>query len=175
MKKITIITALSCLALCAITINACKKNKNTSTMEVRLTDGPTNLLEVNVDIQQVRVKFDDDTSNANNGWITLPTNAKVYNLLNFKNGVDTVLATGPLQQAVVKQIRFVLGSNNTVKDSLGVVHSLTIPSGSESGLKIKISKKLGLTLETLIIDFDAELSIKKEIDGYKLRPVLKIK
>ncbi len=30
-------------------------------------------------------------------------------------------------------------------------------------------------LETLLIDFDAALSVKQETDGYKLRPVLRIK
>ncbi len=174
-NKISTWVALSFIALCIISINACEKSGKTSTLQVRLTDGPTNLREVNVDIQQVMVKFDNDTSNLNNGWVSLPTNARVYNLLSLQNGIDTVLATGPIQQDVVKQVRFILGSNNTVMDTLGVVYPLSIPSGSESGLKIKVSKKLSLTLETLVIDFDAELSIKQETDGYKLRPVLKIK
>ncbi|MBK6635274.1 MAG: DUF4382 domain-containing protein [Chitinophagaceae bacterium] len=64
---------------------------------------------------------------------------------------------------------------NTIKDA-GIVYPLTIPSGSESGLKIKISRTLQATLETIIIDFDAALSVKKEGTGdYKLRPVLKIR
>ncbi len=60
-------------------------------------------------------------------------------------------------------------------DTFGVSKPLTIPSGSESGLKIKVNKELNATLNTLIIDFDAALSINKEADGYKLRPVLKVK
>jgi hypothetical protein len=88
--------------------------------------------------------------------------------------VDTLLATGTVQTGTVKEIRLILGSNNTVVVN-GVTFPLTIPSGSESGLKIKVSKKLNATLETLIIDFDAALSIKQEANGYKLRPVLKIK
>jgi hypothetical protein len=151
----------------------CSKEK-TSTLQIRLTDAPLAVEEVNVDIRSVKVKFDDDSSNVN-GWYTLSTNARVYNLLGLQNGVDTVLATGSFPRNTVKEIRFELGPNNTIKDA-GVVYPLTIPSGSESGLKIKINKKLGLNLETLIIDFDAALSIKKEGTGdYKLRPVLRIK
>jgi Domain of unknown function (DUF4382) len=57
-----------------------------------------------------------------------------------------------------------------------VVYPLTIPSGSESGLKIKVNKKLSATLETIIIDFDAALSIFQTGAGvFKLKPVLKIK
>ena len=67
-----------------------------------------------------------------------------------------------------------MGSDNTVVVG-GVSYPLTIPSGSESGLKIKVSKKLNATLETLVIDFDAALSINLEPGGYKLRPVLRIK
>lgn len=157
-----------------VTFHSCKKETEKSTLQIRLTDAPTALQEVNVDIREVRVKFSDD-SLSNDGWVTMATNAKVYNLLALQNGIDTVLATGTLPTDVVKQIRFILGPNNTVKDN-GVIYPLTIPSGSESGLKIKVNKKLGATLETLIIDFDAALSVKQEGPGdYKLRPVLKIK
>ena len=44
-----------------------------------------------------------------------------------------------------------------------------------ASLKIKVNKQLNATLETLIVDFDASLSIKLEGGGYKLRPVLRIK
>jgi hypothetical protein len=163
------------IATVVIFISCNKDNSSgTSTLQIRLTDGPTNLDEVNVDIREVKVKFSDDSSNTN-GWVTLTTHVGIYNLLGLQNGVDTLLATSPLPKNVVKEIRFVLGPNNSVKDA-GVVYPLTIPSGSESGLKIKVNKKLSATLETLIIDFDAALSVKKEGNGdYKLRPVLKIK
>jgi Domain of unknown function (DUF4382) len=165
------------LAFAVITagiFNSCSKSNEQSTLEIHLTDNPTGLREVNVDIQKVRIKFSDD-SLSNDGWMDMATNARIYNLLGLQNGVDTLLATGSFPQAVIKEIRFVLGPNNTVKDSLGVVHALTVPSGSESGLKIKVNRNLVANLQTLLIDFDAALSIKKEIDGYKLRPVLKVK
>jgi Domain of unknown function (DUF4382) len=171
---------ISIVAFAAVTaiVLSCSKNSSdegTSTLQVRLTDGPTNLAEVNVDIREVKVKFSDDSSNIN-GWITLNTFAGVYNLLGLQNGVDTLLATAPLPKDVIKEIRFVLGPSNSVKDLLGNVYPLTIPSGSESGLKIKISKKLSASLETLLIDFDAALSIFQTGTGeYKLKPVLKIK
>ena len=175
MKTLKIIFFAATLVVGISTFISCKKDKETnSTLQIRLTDAPTALQEVNVDIREVHVKFSDD-SLSNNGWITLAANARVYNLLALQNGVDTVLATGIFPNDIVKEIRFVLGPNNTVKDN-GTVYPLTIPSGSESGLKIKVSKALQATLETLVIDFDAALSVKKEGPGdYKLRPVLKLK
>src|SRR5690606_27471346 len=54
--------------------------------EIRMTDAPGNFTEVKVHILQVRAHSDVD------GWIDLNTNAGVYNLLDFANGVDTVIA-----------------------------------------------------------------------------------
>lgn len=173
MKKILVFAAIVLTA--SVIFISCKKDdaKGTSRLNVRLTDAPTAFEEVNVDIREVRVKFSDDTLST--GWVSLTTFPGVYNLLAYQNGVDTLLGTGIFPTQVVKEIRFVLGPNNTIKDA-GVVYPLTIPSGSESGLKIKINKSLNATLETVIIDFDAALSVKKEGPGdYKLRPVLKIK
>ena len=93
----------------------------------------------------------------------------------MQNGVDTLLATGVFPTQVVKEIRFVLGPNSTVMDTLGVVHPLTIPSGSESGLKLKINRALNATLVNIVIDFDAALSIHQTGNGdYMLKPVLRI-
>ncbi len=173
-RKFLIFTAV--LITVSAIIISCKKDdkaEGSSTLHVRLTDAPTAYDEVNVDIREVRVKFTDD--NLPDGWVTLTTFPGIYNLLAYQNGVDTLLGTGVFPTQVVKEIRFILGPNNTIKDA-GVVYPLTIPSGSESGLKIKINKSLNATLETIIIDFDAALSVKKEGPGdYKLRPVLKIK
>ncbi len=175
MKSFKYLAALAVIAT-VIFVSCTKDNSSdSSTLQIRLTDGPTNLVEVNVDIREINVKFSDDSSGTN-GWISMPTNARVYNLLGLQNGVDTLLASLVLPKDTVKEIRFVLGPNNTVKDSTGAIFPLVIPSGAQSGLKIKVSKKLSATLETLIIDFDAALSVKKEGNGdYKLRPVLKIK
>ncbi len=171
MKKNHLLILVALMAATAGIFSCSKDNKN-STLQVRLTDNPVAFQEVNVDIREVRVKFADDTTDKE--WVTLTTNARIYNLLALQ-GVDTVLATGLLPANTVKQIRFILGPNNTVKEN-GVVYPLVVPSGSESGLKIKVSKKLNATLETLVIDFDAALSVRKEGNGdYKLRPVIKVK
>ena len=175
-KSVLIISAI--LFSASVAFISCSKddvngNNSTSRLNVRLTDAPTAYDEVNVDIREVKVKFSDDTLSS--GWVTLTTTPGIYNLLAYQNGVDTLLATGVFPIQVVKEIRFILGPNNTIKDG-GVVYPLTVPSGSESGLKLKINKSLNATLETIIIDFDAALSVKKEGTGdYKLRPVLKIK
>lgn len=158
------------LATFILAFTACKKNAENSTLQIHMTDAPLGIDEVNIDLREVRVKFDRDTA----AWVSLQTNAGVYDLLKLQNGIDTLIAQGSFPISTVKEIRLILGPDNTVKAD-GQIYDLTIPSGEESGLKIKINKKLQATIETLLIDFDAALSIKKENDGYKLRPVIKLK
>ncbi|RYF87847.1 MAG: DUF4382 domain-containing protein [Chitinophagaceae bacterium] len=70
--------------------SACNKEQDNHTLRVRLTDAPTALDEVNVDLQQVHVKMDRDSVQ----WVSLNTRPGVYNLLDLQNGVDTLIAEG---------------------------------------------------------------------------------
>lgn len=158
----------------AILFFACKKDvvpDSSTQLHIYLTDGPGDYQEVNVDILEVRVKTDDDTSQ----WLTLPTNAGVYNLLNFQNGLDTLIALGPVPPVILREVRFLLGPNNSVMiDS--VLYDLDTPSAEQSGLKIKVDKSLALGLDSLTVDFDAAKSIVETGNGkYILKPVLKVK
>lgn len=149
---------------------ACNKDAGTSTLHIRLTDAPAAYDEVNVDLKEVRVNFSDDST----GWVTLQTKDTIYNLLGLQNGLDTLVASGTVPANTVKEVRLILGDNNTIKVN-GQLYPLTIPSGSTSGLKIKVNKKLNATLETVVLDFDAGASVTDEADGYKLRPVIRVK
>lgn len=150
--------------------NPTVKLKNATTNKtnyfVRLTDAPGNFDAVNVDIRSVVVKTD-------RGDVTLNVNAGIYNLLDFRNGKDTLLATGGLDSAKVSQIRLILGSNNTVViDS--VTYPLEVPSGSQSGLKLQVHHELkaGVAYHVLL-DFDAAKSVVKAGKKYLLKPVIK--
>jgi Domain of unknown function (DUF4382) len=161
--------------LAIIVLVACQKDNSDSnkstTLKVRMTDAPILADSVKVDIRQVRVNFRNDSSS----WVDLNTYAGVYDLLQLQNGVDTLLAAGVIPSNDVQEIRFVLGSNNTIVVA-GIAYPLTIPSGAESGLKLKINKQLNGPIDSILIDFDAAMSIHQTGAGvYKLMPVLKIK
>jgi len=51
---------------------------------------PVNAQQVNVDVREVTVKFEEDN------WWSLPTRQGIYNLLAYRNGRDTAIATGAL-------------------------------------------------------------------------------
>jgi uncharacterized protein DUF4382 len=149
-------------------IISCKKESTGTNLKVKLTDAPAAYDEVNVDIQEVNIKMDEDS-----GWISLPTTSGIYNLLDYQNGVDTLIAQTVVTGSTVKEIRLVLGTENSIIVG-GQSYPLTIPSGSESGLKIKMNKSLKEGVDYLSLDFDAALSVSEELSGYKLRPVIKI-
>jgi hypothetical protein len=179
------------LTMASVTFFACKKEASSeqTNFRVRMTDAPVNADEVNIDLREVQVKYqhaesdsledndstDMEDSSATHGWVKLDTHAGIYNLLDLQNGLDTMIAQGNLPTGqFVKEIRLIVGSNNTIKIDSSV-YPLRIPSGAETGLKIKINKKLQASFETVVIDFDAALSIKEENGNYMLRPVLKVK
>jgi Domain of unknown function (DUF4382) len=168
MKMIKITLAFVLTASVALT--ACKKEARMTTLKINMTDAPAAWDEVNVDLQQVTINFNGDSS----AWIPLETKAGVYNLLGLQNGLDTLIAQGTFPTNTVNEIRLVLGDNNTIKVD-GQTYPLTIPSGETSGFKIKVNRKLHNTIDSLLIDFDAALSITQETDGYKLRPVITLK
>ena len=168
---------LAFVALSVLGYTSCSKNDDNSpsTLQVRMTDAPTALEQVNVDIQSVMIKYRDDDNDTLKNWVTLNTTAGIYNLLALQNGVDTLLATGVVPERQIKEIRLVLGTNNTVKNN-GSIFPLTIPSGGQSGLKIKFSKKLNAGINPLLIDFDAAMSVSQNGSGqYILKPVIKVK
>lgn len=168
MKMFKIALAVSLTA--SIVFVACKKDSQTSTVQVKMTDAPADYQEVNVDLKDVKVNFNGDST----GWVSLQSKPGVYNLLGLQNGLDTLIGQGTFSANTLNEVRLILGDSNTVKVN-GQTYPLTIPSGSESGLKIKVNRKLNASLETVVIDFNAGLSVTQEPDGYKLRPVITVK
>ena len=163
--------------LFGLIIIACQKdddlieNDQPTVFNLHLTDNPVDAQQVNVDIQKVYLFGHDEKDS-----ISMGTNAGVYDLLTLQNGVDTLLASALLTIDTVKQIRLILGEDNTIMvDS--ALHDLKTPSAQQSGLKIKVDIVLSeLDSANVILDFDACESIKEQGNGtYMLKPVLKIK
>lgn len=155
---------------------SCAKNtasySGNSHLNVYLTDGPAAYSAVNVDIQDVQVHVADDTSEAS--WQSIHLfQPGVYNLLDFNNGMDTLIASVDLPSGKISQMRIILGSNNSVVVN-GTSHQLTTPSGQQSGLKLNLDVNLtaGFACD-LWIDFNAGRSIITAGDKYILKPVIR--
>jgi hypothetical protein len=138
------------------------------TYKVRMTDAPGPFDEVNIDLQAVEVIGDD------NQTVMLNTTAGMYNLLDYSNGTSVLIANSNLEDSNVKQIRLILGPNNTVVVD-GVTYPLSTPSAEQSGLKLQVNQTLSADIDNeILIDFDAHNSIIQTGNGtYKLKPVLR--
>ncbi len=173
MKTLRLLFWALYLSLAFFAFSSCNKDKN-SRLTVYLTDAPANYDAVNIDI--VRMEIKATTDQGENGWQELPLNAGVYNLLDFTNGLDTILSTVELPAGKVSQLRLILGNNNTIVVS-GTTLPLPLetPSAQQSGLKFNIHADLveGVNYK-LWIDFDAARSIVVTgANQYKLKPVLR--
>ena len=167
------------LALSLIIILSCNKTTSVEStgnahFEVRLTDAPASYDAVYIDVKQVEVNVSADTG-VSNGWQPVPLiRPGVYNLLDFRNGMDTVLASADLPAGTLSQMRLVLGDNNSVVVG-GQSYPLKTPSAQQSGLKFNIHATLtsGIVYR-LWIDFDASKSIVITGKGtYNLKPVIR--
>ncbi len=123
--------------------------------------------EMNLDLLVVGVIINDSLH-------SLFTNAGVYDLLDYREMKDTIIASKRVPVGYLSQIRLVLGKNNSIKLD-GKYHELTVPSASESGLKLNVQKEIlyGVSY-TYLLDMDLEKSIVQNEDKYLLKPVIKV-
>lgn len=140
-----------------------------SVLKIRLTDGPIDLQAVNLDIVGMYIIADSSRHQ-------LSTVQGIYNLLDFQNGLDTLISVDTFSISFLKDLIFELGDNNTVVDNEGVEHPLELPSANRDFLTIKFNQRLdSLDLLDVQIDFDACKSVHETGNGrWILKPVIKI-
>lgn len=171
MKKITYASLVLCALLMAGLFTACNKNdtEGTAKLNIRLTDGPADYNAVNIDVQGIEIHSDEG------GWKSLDVlNPGVYNLLDFRNGMDTLLVDAILPASRVSQMRLILGNQNSIVVN-GQDFPLATPSAMQSGLKFNIHQDLAPKgVYRMWIDFDAAKSIVQHGNGsYSLKPVIR--
>ena len=150
---------------------ACESEPKNARLQVWLTDAPGDYDEVNIDIEGVQIHSSENDNGS--GWTTLDVNAGVYNLLEFTNGMELLLAEKEIPAGKISQIRLILGDNNTLKIGSDIF-DLSVPSGQQSGLKLQVHETLtdGVTYK-ILLDFHVAKSIHQTGNGqYKLKPVI---
>jgi len=154
--------------LFALVASSCKKDhEGTASISIRLKDLPAVYQQVNIEVTAVQVH-----SNSG-GWMTLDVTDTIYDLLLLQDSANAALGTLTLPSGIVSQVRLILGAQNTVMAD-SVIYDLELSSQDESGLKLNIHQDLiANQYYTLVLDLDAEKSVKENGDGtYKLMPVM---
>ncbi len=173
MRRVIFNLGVVVLFLSGCSVNNNETSSGTTRFNVYLTDAPGKYEEVLIDIQEVKVHVDAEDSTG--GWQDIENvNAGIYNLLDFTNNLDTLLASEEFPSGHISQMRLVLGDNNKVKRD-GIYYDLKTPSAQQSGLKLNIHADLEEDIEYDIwIDFDAEKSIVETGNGkFLLKPVIR--
>jgi len=171
-------------ALCStvLLLMACQKAsgpglKNAANISIYLTDDPSiQVQNLFVDIQRVEVKVEDDGVDSLGGWFNLNVRSGVYDILRFKNGIDTLFATGQIPAGrKLQKLRLTLGNNNRV-----VVGGATFPlslHNNESQIIIKLDEStvdvIGGGDIRFWLDFDAGRSVQQKGNQFVLRSQLK--
>lgn len=179
-----IIRYLSLALSTALILTSCADDKTAATkLQIRLTDAPGNFQKVNLDVRQIEVHLNDEQNP--DGWVLLPFNPRVLNVLDYVNGRSALLVDADFAPSDLKELRLVLGPNSTVTTREGETYELKTPSGQTAGIKLKLDKATLRERETfqLLLDFDVAKSVvqrgnwkagndKKE--RFLLKPVMRV-
>lgn len=171
MKKILVLASLAVAAMtgCMSDDNPAS-NEGTGRMQVTMVDAPASAYD-SIMISVQRVEIHTSSSASAEGWITLNSEAKTYDLLSLVNGVEAVLGEADLAAGTYTQMRLVLGDSCYVYAG-GIKIALTVPS-SEIKLNINATIRANVTYK-LVLDFDATRSLVTTGTGLILKPVIKV-
>jgi hypothetical protein len=174
------------LLVLAFVLGSCEKDTRAdTTLKVFIGDNlrtiPFNAQAINLDVQGVKVKYKgtvEPASSNNQGnsddWVWLTTTPTIYNLVELYSGKVKMVAYGPVPGAAIKEMRFVLGNQNSINVN-GQVRSIQLPAGSEYGFKIAAFGELDIPIDTLTIDFNTAKSILYANGSFVLNPAFAIR
>lgn len=169
-------TSIAAMLLMVFAMSACDQSlDNTGTFRVVMHDNPGAFEEVWVEVLRVEVNNLDDEEN---GWMVISEPQEQYDLLTLVNGNQAVLADIELEAGTYRQIRLILGNDNSVVVN-GATYGLKTPSAQQTGVKLNIDANIqpGITY-TLGLDFDVNRSIVRRgnapvPDAYLLKSVIR--
>jgi hypothetical protein len=158
-------------AFLCIGFSSCKKNSSGSGsahVNVKLTDAPGLYDAVILNIKSVVIV-------TATGEHTLNVSGGPIDILHFRLGKDTLLASQDIPAGTIQQVRLVLNTTGNTVIVNGTSYDLTTPSGQTSGVKLNLHDNLTAGIDyTLKLDFDAAQSIVLTGNGkYILKPVIR--
>lgn len=154
------------------------------TLKVVMTDAPFPIgmvSEANVSIERIEMRLKGSSDDAD--FIILTDIDTVLNLVDLQNGVVATLAEIEIPAGEYDEVRVITGDAEIILTD-NRSFDLKIPSGSQSGIKIKVTPGIvveeGLTTE-LLLDFDLSKSFVVQgnpstpagINGFNFKPVIR--
>ena len=164
-------------------------------LSVSIMDGPVNFSKILIDVQQIAVLIDTSTNqtapddfhqwdddwcgwgrsrkDSSVFWDTLNINKGIYDLLQLRNGNDTLLAAGNYPSGKVLKIRITLGAKDSVYTDSVTSHPLVLPWDLQT-FTINVAREnvdsIGNNDFKLWLDFNLNRSIIDFKGTYYLKP-----
>jgi hypothetical protein len=149
-------------------------NPGFGTVRISMTDAPGDYDAVNVVVREVHIHPAGDGEDA--GWLTVrPPADTTIDLLSLTNGGFVTLGSDQVPAGTYDQVRLVLGNGSTIVVG-GTESPLTVPSGMQSGIKVKgtFTVPAGGSVD-VGLDFDAAHSIHRTGNGrWMMNPVIRL-
>jgi len=135
-------------------------------LRIQLHDAPTD------DVDEVWIAFDAVSAHhVDLGWIEVSTEPQALDLLAFQATNAATIAEGGLSVGAYDEFRLSLTDAWVISD--GVTLPLDVPSGVQSGVKVKVDFVVADCGEVLLdLDWDVGAHLSINPQGYKLRPTL---
>lgn len=160
--------------------------KNKGRLNVYITDAPFPIdlvgsTVVTIDAVEIRKNTEAETDDDESSFILLADDLIEIDLLELTNGVTELIAIADLEVGTYDEIRLhVVDAKVILKD--GSEYNLKIPSGSSSGLKVKIHPAITINegeTSDVLLDFDLNKSfivkgnLNGKIGGFIFKPVVR--
>lgn len=181
--------AIACVTVLPLMVVGCgSDNGGSGTVTIDVTDAPVDgVQKVEVQFSGVEIHgsknrysfyFCKDLSGGASTVSSTPCvtpDVKSIDLLKLTGGDSTALLSGATIAAGHYQWVRLMVDGATLVDSMGGTHTLTIPSGAETGLKLNRGFDVSVSGHAnFTIDFDLRKSVHQTSSGYVLRPTLRI-
>ena len=153
----------------SFTFSCKEKEIKFSPVHFYLMDSPSNFDSVNIHIKKIEANVIGDSA----VWVPVDTKDTIVNVFHLQDSITMQVAHDNVPTGLLKQIRFILGDDNSVVIG-GVSYPLQLPATGSPALLIDIDKKLNEVFNGFILDFDASQSIVGDSGNYRLEPVIKL-
>jgi hypothetical protein len=175
--------AITVLGLIALAAAACSSDPGSSggqsgNIEIRLVDAP------NMDVKEIVVTITKVEAHVGGNWEVLSSATKTVDLLTLQGGTFALLGVTTIPAGKITQFRLYVtdAGPNYVTTPDSKQHPLTVPSGDESGIKLKADVDVQPCAQgSMTLDFDGHNSIFTHPigagagDEWILRPVIRLK
>lgn len=179
LRKLSLVAVLMMVVFSFQSCNDNENAGNTARVQLKLIDAPGIYDQVNVQIIDVQYNNSEDEE----GWVSFTPPETGYpsqiDLTELIAGNSLLLSDEIMEAGMLKQIRLILGENNTLvfEDEPTVQVPLNTPSALQSGLKLNLNEELiGGFSYTFVLDWDVQKSVVSAGNSgtYNLKPVIRV-